>query len=101
MLRVKVRQTVPMVRVLINCKICNTRVFYELNEEEQAMIKEKAIYWPCPVIVKHIDHLLVLHLDDTFRNRGTEYCPAILERDASEICELTKGKCHETSLIPD
>ena len=82
-----------MVRVLINCKICNSRVFYELSEEEQAMIKEKAIYWPAPVIVKHLDHLLVLHLDDNFRNRGTEYAPAMLERDAAEICELTKRKC--------
>jgi hypothetical protein len=72
-------------------------VYYELSEEEQAFIKEKSIYWPTPVIVKHLDHLLVLHLDDTFRNRGTEYAPLLLEREATDICELTRGKCIDTS----
>lgn len=81
-----------MVRVLINCRICKNRVFYELSEEEQDLIKEKAIYWPCPLVVRHLDHYLIIHLDDAFKNRGTEYAPMQLERDPLDFPILTPAK---------
>jgi len=79
-------------KIIINCRTCGSRVYYELSEEEQGIIKKKAGYWPCPVIVKHRDHFLVIHLDESFSNRGTETSNVLLKNEAMDIEKLAKEK---------
>ncbi|OLS15117.1 MAG: hypothetical protein RBG13Loki_1252 [Promethearchaeota archaeon CR_4] len=79
-------------KIIINCRACGLRVYYELSEQEQKIIKKSAVYWPCPVIVKHRDHFLVIHLDENFQNRGTETSKVLLLHEAEDLEKLVEDK---------
>ncbi len=81
----------PIIKIIINCRTCGRRVYYDLNEDEQKDVKKRASYWPCPVIVPHFDHFLVIHLDENFQNRGTESSNVMLKHDAEDLEKFTKG----------
>ncbi len=81
----------PTIKIIINCRTCGRRVYYDLTEQEQKDIKKRAGYWPCPVIVKHLDHFLVCHFDENFQNRGTETSNVLLKNGAEDLEKFTKG----------
>jgi hypothetical protein len=82
----------PSSKIIINCRTCGRRVFYDLSEEEQGLIKQRAGYWPCPVIVPHCDHFLVIHVDENFQNRGTETSNVLLKNEAQDLEKFAKEK---------
>ncbi len=59
------------IRIWVECKKCEQSFQLTLDEEFQKKFKEKATYYPYPILFPHKGHWAVIYLDGDFQDRGT------------------------------